>query len=118
MPEGSWHFIPSVERIAKALEDIHGWSEKERAKNSERGVQFIRDNFSCDVVTDKYWVPFLERVGDEIERGITERRWVEKKAHMEARNVLRDRLRVLRDYTPKLRKESAKPPETAEKQAG
>ncbi|MFA5937120.1 MAG: glycosyltransferase family 4 protein [Candidatus Paceibacterota bacterium] len=114
---GSWHFIPSVERISKALETIHDWSEKERTQNSERGVLFIKDNFECELVADKYWVPFLDKVGDEIESGVTERKWLERKAHIEAAYVLKDRLKELKDFTPKPYKQREKPPETPKEPA-
>jgi len=58
---GAWQVMPSVDAIAEALETIYNWSEEEREENARRGVAFIKENYSFDVVMPKYWQPFLDR---------------------------------------------------------
>jgi len=66
---GGWQTLPDPEAIFDAMCQIYDWDDKTRKANSRKGVKFIKDNFDFDeVVFPKYWVPFLEKVEDELRR--------------------------------------------------
>ncbi len=64
---GGWQVLPDPEAICDALCQIYDWDTKTRKSNSKKGVNFIKKNFDYDkVIFPKYWIPFLEKVEEEI----------------------------------------------------
>ena len=64
-----WQVLPSVEAIRYALECIASRTPKERARQAERGVAFVREHYDWDVVVDQSWRPLLERVEADLQAG-------------------------------------------------
>jgi len=61
----SWQYVPSVNNIHEALENIYNWStEKDETfiKSSVSGVEFVQKNFSWEVCEERYWIPFIRTV--------------------------------------------------------
>ena len=61
-PLNSWAAVVSVEGVREAIEAVHGWPEAERKERAELGVMTMRANYDWDMLIDRYWLPFLERV--------------------------------------------------------
>ena len=53
--------IPSIQKIADALEEIYDWTNGERKRNALMGIEFAKD-YEMKTVFERYWTPFLEHV--------------------------------------------------------
>lgn len=58
--------LPSIERIAGALETVYAWTDEERAENTTKGRAFIVEQYDYDVVWERYWIPFLNTVEETL----------------------------------------------------
>lgn len=58
--------IPDPYRGADALEEAYN-NESKRKLFSKRGIKFAK-RFTWDLTIEKYWMPLLERIGEEIPR--------------------------------------------------
>lgn len=52
-------WIPSVERIVDALEEVYGWDDELRRLGREKGIAFVKSEYDWDVVWNRYWIPFI-----------------------------------------------------------
>lgn len=58
--------LPSIERITAALEQQFTTSTAEREERAAEGVEWVRSNYGYDVIWDRYWVPFLNKVEETL----------------------------------------------------
>lgn len=64
----TWWQLASVERIAKALEDIYGRADADLVEYEQTllGVQMVKVNYDWPYVVQTYWKPLLERIEEEL----------------------------------------------------
>ena len=56
---GDYQYIPFVDDIDGALEELHDLGPIVRESNAAEGRDFIVDNYSIPVVEERHWRPFL-----------------------------------------------------------
>lgn len=59
---GYWWAIPSVERIVAALEAVYSWDDELRRLGREKGIAFVRETYSWDVVWEQHWKPLIRSI--------------------------------------------------------
>lgn len=61
-----WQYTANITEVDAALEWIYRWDDEQRAERAADGVRFVRQNYDLNLVAEKYWRPFLERVEAEL----------------------------------------------------
>ena len=61
----SFWFMPHVADIAEQMTNMLEMSTAERRVMGQGAAQFVRDNYDCTVVRDKYWLPLLSKLAEK-----------------------------------------------------
>lgn len=67
-PHGTWQYLPSIEAIAKSLDEIYEWQDGKKETLKGYALNRIEKEFSFTSVTEQ-WKPYLEQVEHEISTG-------------------------------------------------